>query len=635
MIDCMPFSFAPNLDTTIVRGDVASGKSQSVLESLAKLNESEPDSAVLVCAATPSSRDMLSQRARDLLGEDAIQQISFVVPWEIALSILAESDEYPYYGHPRITDATDRVFLMEDLKSLGLKPSRLREMLKFFYRTWSMMEDEDPSWLMEGEEAHVHDYLRSQLDFRGALMPDEVSNRAMRHLLESDGDLSANGYDHVFIDDAQLLSRASQILICALARKTLYVTGNDEALFEAFESYPYADVFKELLDAIPSAEVIMLEDKHQADAAYDAMCSIRRVLLERDSPIDDSSELQMSDVQWFEGADPGEEIGYIAGKIAELITAGVAPDSILVASPNALWTSNLIRALNSIDISSSSIAVRTHALGDVRNVEKCHEALFLTALDLIANPADSLAWRAWCGYGDYLTNSVAIAALFDLGRASLNNLNAILNYVTEFPAEMPSVVGMREVADAYSKGLELIAGAEDLKGEALIQYIMSSLGITAPSQQARIKNLFSLDDELGDLTAQAVSHRIHRDINLPTLARCSKDTVLVVPYSASVGLIPDYLFAGGLVNGLTPPRKALDDTILTREKQQRVIQEQAYVLSNVIGKASSSITLSWFRYCSPEIAKRLDIVVDRILVKDGERVCRVDKSIYLDAVITE
>lgn len=629
MAERTPFSFRPGVNVTVIRGDVASGKSHGLLDNLARALENDSNADCLVFSATPIARDVLRKRAIERFGDGLIRNVRFAVPWEVALDVIADLRETPYLGNPRIVDATDMVFLMEDMKSLGLKPVRLREMLKFFYRTWSMMEDDDSSWLMEGEEAHVYEHLRHQLDFRGALISDEVSNRAVRLIQDSPESEDAYAHDHVFVDDAQLLSRASQIFACILAKKTLFVTGNEEASFEAFEPYPYAYGMDEIIKAAPHATVSELSGQYQSAEALAASEAIRNQYLLNDAEAA-SCECRS---EWIEADDPGYEISSVAEKIFAMVRAGVDPASIVVASPNAIWNKNMIRALKSYDIPCETVIVRKRALGDVKDKKKCAEAMFITALDLIADPADSLAWRAWCGYGDNLTNSVAMSALMKYAQGKSMDLSEVLSYVNEYASELPSAIGMNDVIDAYLKGLDLISGAEGLAGNELIQYVVSTLRMHGVSDASWIERLLPDANWDRDATSEMLSNKIHDALLFPTLPSNSKGSVIVVTYASTVGLVPEYLFSTGLVNGLIPPRKALDDSILTQEKQEKVIEEQARMLMSVFGKPSSSLVLSWFEFCSPENAKKLDLKVERIMMRDGKRSCRISKSIYVDTLL--
>lgn len=100
---------------------------------------------------------------------------------------------------------------MEDMKTCGLKNRRLKEMLKFFYRSWTeLVEDADGNadWLLAGEEADVHGLLKGILDFTGGILEPELSALAVRYLLADGEALAGAQRAHVLVDDYQMLSRA-------------------------------------------------------------------------------------------------------------------------------------------------------------------------------------------------------------------------------------------------------------------------------------------------------------------------------------------------------------------------------------------------------------------------------------------
>ena len=84
-----------------------------------------------------------------------------------------------------LTAFEEIVPLMEDMKVSGLRPKRLREMPASFYRSWTELADDDPDWLLPGEEADVHTLLKENLVFMRAVIEPEAANLAARYLRET------------------------------------------------------------------------------------------------------------------------------------------------------------------------------------------------------------------------------------------------------------------------------------------------------------------------------------------------------------------------------------------------------------------------------------------------------------------
>lgn len=113
---------------------------------------------------------------------------------EVALGLLATEGGRAFSDRAgRLVTPVEMGFIMEDMKTCGLKNRRLKEMLKFFYRSWTeLVEDADGNadWLLAGEEADVHGLLKGILDFTGGILEPELSALAVRYLL-ADGEALA------------------------------------------------------------------------------------------------------------------------------------------------------------------------------------------------------------------------------------------------------------------------------------------------------------------------------------------------------------------------------------------------------------------------------------------------------------
>ncbi|MEI3548844.1 MAG: hypothetical protein V8Q09_11215 [Adlercreutzia sp.] len=121
------------------------------------------------------------------------------------------------------------------------------------------------------------------------------------------------------------------------------------------------------------------------------------------------------------------------------------------------------------------------AVGDYRDLARCAPARLLTALALAADPSDALAWRCWCGFGDYLANSAAFADLRTGVVAEGKSLTALLDEVAAAaPAEQgfPGT-GIGRILDAYQAGRTLIAAAEGLEGGALVGALAAACTLRA------------------------------------------------------------------------------------------------------------------------------------------------------------
>ena len=488
-------------------------------------------------------------RFRALAADDPLlSALDVVSARELALSILGDARVGDAVGRDaRVLDENELAVLMEDVKVSGLKPGRLREMLKFFYRSWTELADDDPDWLLPGEEADVHTLLKENLVFMRAVIEPEAANLAARYLREHDEARAAHSYAHVLMDDYACASRASQTLANLVATCSITVAGDAETCIETYDSYPYAAGIDEFLATHPDAACEHLD--------ADAPDAVERVALASDTP--------------------EAEFEQVARTVAEAVAAGTPARQIVVAVPNSVWSRNIATALHARGVPTEALAISQPLRGDVRDNARCTPARIATALNLVANPDDTAAWRCWCGFGDYLVNSAAFARLRTCAKERSIGLVDALEMLSENDCE--HVVGAQRVATAYKDGRALIEQVRGLRGTALLDELTRIVTDGAESQAPAVLRELCLEhgnaadenpESLYDADAAAMARRMAERLLAPTLEVA--DAVAVVPYDFACGFSPDLLIVAGFVNGFIPSRDYFDATVTPPERQEKM-----------------------------------------------------------------
>lgn len=194
----------------------------------------------------------------------------------------------------------------------------------------------------------------------------------------------------------------------------------------------------------------------------------------------------------------------------------------------------------------------------------------LTALDLVADPENALAWRCWCGYGDWLANSSAMANLRAYADEHDKGLAEALREVQDSAlaaneGDADRVVGAKRVADAREAGLALIESAAGLEGKALLdklaELVTGQEGATAPG----IVSTLCLGEQ--DNSAAAMAKRFRNRLLAPRIDAAS--AVQAVPYDQVAGLSPKVLIISGFVNGFIPCREYFDGAEMPLDKQEK------------------------------------------------------------------
>ena len=606
------------LEAVRIVGGVGTGKTERLVERAADLALADGPRSVAAFCATPLAARAFAARLRERLG-DAADDVLVTTPRAFALEVLDDNEARASTGRdPRLLTAVEEKFLLEDLKVSGIRPKRLREMLKFFYRSWTELADDDPDWLLPGEEAELHALLKESLGFMRAVIEPEAANLAVNHLRESEAARSAHRFAHVVVDDAHCLSRASQLLAELAASTSIAMAGDADACVRAFDSYPYAAGLDEFAERHPKARLVQL------DACLRSKVTARAAENVLADPAFEGHALAASDGA-EEGAlavlasdDPADEFERAAAHLADAARAGVPASHMAVAVPNDVWARNMVAALEARGLRAEALPARQPLGGDARILERCLPARVLTALNLVADPNDATAWRCWCGFGDHLLNSAAFASLRKQGLSLAEALAAVDS------GAAPHAVGMQRVADARREGLELAARADGLSGRSLLDEITRLVSdgaeTSAPSVVAR---LCLADGEADD--AASMARRARERLTMPTLS--DGDAVAVVPYDLAVGLSPDTLVIAGFVNGFIPCRDYFDTTVTTLDKQEK--------MHALVGKAERVLALSHFASTDLETAGALKLKIDRIRLRDGVRTCSIAPSDFLTAIVGE
>ena len=591
-------------ESLLITGGVGSGKTQRLVErAAALLTEDAAAHSVLVLCATPQAAHLFSERLAARAGAERASGATVTTARALALDVLADDDARRWSGRePRLLSAFEETFLMEDMKVSGLRPRRLREMLKFFYRSWTELADDDPAWLLPGEETDVHALLKANLSFMRAIVEPEAANLAVRYLRGCDEARAARSWAHVLVDDFACASRASQTLASLVAARSIAVAGDAETCIEAYDSYPYADGIDEFLATHPHAV-------HEHLAA-DAAAARTPLVLRSDTP---EAEFEL-----------------VARTVSEALAAGTSARRIVVAVPNGVWSRNVVAALAAQGVRAEALPDAQPLRGDIHAFARCVPARIATALNLAANPDDAAAWRCWCGFGDHLVNSAALANL--RSRAEEQGVD-LVQALAAVDGSDDQVVGAQRVAEAHRAGRALIEQARGLTGEALLDELTRIVtGGTEQHAPAVLRERCLADDGSGGggaaNDAAAITRRLAERLLAPTLE--AADAVAVVPYDLACGFSPDLLIVAGFVNGFIPSRDYFDATVTPPERQEKMRAVDERRVRALTGKAGRTLALSYFTSTDLESAGKLKLKINRIRLKDGIRTCAIEPSMFLD-----
>lgn len=688
----MTLELASTPTATLIEGGVGCGKTTALVARVAALLEdgATPEN-MLVLAATPDAARVLGARLTEAAGERGAA-IEVTCAREVALGLLASEEGRAFSGRAgRLVTPLELGFIMEDMKTSGLKQRRLREMLKFFYRNWTELAggaEDDDGWLIPGEEADAHALLKDVLHFTGGILEPEASAMAVRFLLARPDALADVQRSCVLVDDYQMHSRASQHLANLLARDSITVAADPTAVVEVFDSYPYGEGIGEFTQANEDCERVVLNESHACAAAAWAASRLRTSLDAGASPLGDAGAesdapsptqstssatsgttaaptvpdraAAAASFSALKAADPTAEMDAVAGAMQAALEAGADPSSIYVLAFHPAWERRISRALETRGIAAATPVRGRVAAGDYRDLDRCAAARLLTALALVANAHDALAWRAWCGFGDYLANSAVFADMRAEADEQGKGLVAMLDEVAAAaPEEGFPGTGIGRVLDAYCTGRTLIEQAQGLEGDTLIGTLASALNLTGENGERAIQLVRALtapeaepiasssdanapvpapsnaiaptSSETGTAApsgARALIARARRRMNAPIFEN-SEGRVLVGDSAHLTGRAPAMLVLAGFTNGFFPARDFFDATVTTPDKQKLVRATDTRRLYAAAGKATQRLAASWFTSIGLVEAETLKLEIGRVKLRRGERIAVTAPSIYL------
>ncbi len=613
-MDLSPYATAAEVHS--VEGRVGCGKTQRLVEAvLDLLAQGVPPREIILFAATPAAVCALERRLKAVVPLEDLPLVTTLPLY--ALDVLSSPQAEARTGRRgRILMGFEERLLLEDVKTSGVAPRRLSEMLKFFYRSWADLEPMSGDWFYDEQEERVFRLLVGSLRHRESYLACELPRAAFDYGQRFAHDLEAFRRDYVLFDDYQMASRASQCLAGLLARTALLVASEPCARTHGSEDYPHFSGIEELVAANPNAVRETLAYSHLSRVVTDAVN-----LLAADEALDARpmpcacTDQGGCEAMAFER--PESELTGVVSLVSHHLSYGARPQDIAVAAATRQGAARIAQALQAEGIAASPLS-RPSLGGDMRHADTCRAARAFTLLRLAADPEDPLALRSWCGFGDYLAQS-ALANAVASGDAALS-LRAGVAFV-----DAPESALLRQQAAsataALAEAAEIVDCLSGLRGSALIDAAIVAVGA---------------DDDQGAALLRAAAKDAGEQATAPALCDAVQDRVLspgFVGDGVRVGLPEDFagqtacvVIMAGLVNGLVLPRRYFDPAQMERDKRPAMLAAEMAKTYACAGKAASTLLFTYFTEAPLAEAESLQLKIHRVRLREGERVCEVHPS---------
>ena len=626
---CLPAPFIPRV---LVRGRANTGKTHAACAHVADLLQAGvPAAEVLLVAATPAAcRDLACD-----LGECA-QGVRIVTTRDLELGLLGQPEARAMTGRrPRVLCEFEESFLLEDMRATGVPSRRLKGMLGFFRKSLTELADDDmESFIIDVREQAVLDALHRHLRAYDAVLDCEVSNLTVHYLREHPEAAASLSARHVVVDDYQCLNRASQMALELLAPQTLWAFADPTAASQGSDPFPYLAGLDEFCRRNPEAIEAELSPAAQgaaraasqlAEGGYlDALSlglaeSRGKAELEQDYPVV-PCEPGLAGVQSLVFADPDSEVEGVVARVKGLVDGGAAPRDVLVLAPNRTWAGRVSAGLRREGLAVEPRERQRLAGGSFRELDKCRTGRMYTALSLLADPQDSLAWRCWCGCGDYLARSNIFTGVEALASERGVGLGRALELLDA--GEAPQVPGQEGALVAWRQGREMAAGLSGLRGMALLEALARGLGMDeVPASFARLAS-----DACAGPDADAAAFF--------AAAQTVGERGAAVPHAVRVGLFDQacalkarHVVVCGLMNGWMPEHAYFDLAEADFDARAKIDSAARSLMYELSSCSTGDIAFTGFAACDLELAERMHLKGYKVAMgADGRRVTTVRPS---------
>lgn len=633
----------------LVRGLAGAGKSADALASVQALVEEGAPTAevVLVCATPTAAADAARELARR---SGALAGVRALTAREMELDLLSDADARELTGRrPRVLGGFEESFLMEDMRVTGIPARRLKGMLGFFRKSLTEMADDDmASFIIDPREQVVLDALHAHLRAFDAMLGCEVSNLAVRYLRAFPGAASRLAARHVVVDDYQCLNRASQLFLDMLGARTLLAYADPAHAAQGADPFPCLAGVDKFVGRNPGCEVRELAAP-VAESARGAAATLvasgytgavspgvieERGRVEQERPYDVTPATPaVGGVEHLSFAGPDEEAEGVVARVGELLAAGARPSDVLVMAPTRAWEARAFRALADAGVACQQLP-QALAQGDLRDLGRCAAGRMYVALALLADPQDSLAWRCWCGCGDYLARSAAFVGVEELAHTRGVGLGEAIRLLEA--GEAQAVPGQDGVVEAWRQGMDMVGELASLRGRALLEELAHGLGMPAvpPEFAALVADADAPADPAlawqapADADAAALFAAAYARETAPRLAG-DEAGVRVARYGEACALRASHVIACGAMNGWLLPHGYFDLAEAGFEQRAKMDAEARWTMYELASDAARTLTLTSFEACDLELAERAHLKGYKVRMGVGGRrvtTCRLSDA---------
>ena len=603
-----------------VTGPARSGKTEVIVKRCMALIEQGIEPAqICVLTSCGFAVQALRERLVDTAGQlrDKARDIRVMTALDACIAMLDTPEARNATGRtPRLLAKHEYAFLLEDIKTSGISKRRLKNMLNFIYHQWA---DNKPteSW-RTGEEAAICEQLERSLTLTGGMLVQEAPMLACAYLATRDSS-EPKFASHVLVDEFQNLSCAEQTAACLMAGTQLVICGNVGQTVARLSVYPNPEgleKFDALRRNVEVFELTAVFGSPQIERFAAAAGLQEQPQCASDEDAEDKGTQALKLIKFNT---PDDELNGITKYLRLIVNSQDEPAAgreTCVLVPSKRWAKLAQSALAARGFETCIDAVSTNLGGDPRNLSRARAQVTHTRLNLLADPSDMVAWRAWCGFGNYLTNSDAWAGLEAYAVSNGLTLAEALDRAASEPKE--PFLRSNVLVERWQSGHEFIKNNSKRCGFAL----MHAIGADEVAEFDSV-----IEELVGDETAAQICASMRRHILDPVFPQ-NPDMVRICTPQNLCGQSYKHMLVLGMIDGFFPKRAAFEVVSTPEDRAEALLQERR-AFCDAVSKATETLTLSYFSKATLELAEKSKMQVARISASGGERVAWLRPSVFL------
>lgn len=597
-----------------VSGAAATGKTEALIARAVELIRTGTDpSSILMVASTTFGTQALRERLAASLGDDApaASEVAVTTALNAAVAVLDTPAAREATGRaPRLLAGFEYNFFIEDMKTTGQSRRQLKNMMDLFDRHWCSY-DTDENWLVPGEQTVAWQRAQEVLGAMEAMLPNEAPYLAARFLQENPEGRTQCAFEVVLADDFQNLSHAQQTLVCLLANRQVMVAGNPCETVSCATPLPHPDGFAQFEALRNNVACFALDtafNNVKATAFADALAVAGAGADALQAAKREGTSADITLVKWNMAEDEFNNLTkYLRAFIED---REIEESQVCVVVPNKRWARTMQQALSKRGIKTSADGAFPGLVGDPRDAARAQALIAFTKLNLLANPEDVVAWRAWCGYGHQLTHSDTWGRLIDYAsQQGLSILEALPAVAQAVESGGEPFLKAKLIADRYNQGRDFIEKNARRKG----------FGLTRAAGLDGLREFKgTLDTLAGDEDAATVYAILRNKEMNPTFTE-GAHIMRISSYENMVGCNYGYVVVAGCVDGLMPARDAFE-VVSTDEDRKKVMDAERRLFAGAVAKAGQELMLSTFSRAQLELAEKTKMQVTRVRSDGDERI---------------